>query len=89
VEDETEVVVTGKVAVVLFAATVTEAGTVTAALLLESETDTPPVGAAALNVMLPVVEVPPVTLAGLTASDESETVEPGLMLSAAVLLTLP
>ncbi len=43
-----------KVAVVLPAATMTEAGTVTAALLLKSEMDTPPVGAALLNVTVPV-----------------------------------
>lgn len=50
----TDNVVTGKVAVVLPAATVTEAGTVTEALLLVSETDRPPVGAALFNVTVPV-----------------------------------
>ena len=56
---------------VLPAATVTEAGTVAEALLLESETDTPPVGAAPLKVTVPVADVPPVTLAGLTETEET------------------
>src|SRR5690349_10292214 len=72
-EDVTEAVVTVKVSLLLPAATVTERGTVAAALLLESETDTPPVGAGPLKVMVPVAEAPPVTLAGETATDESET----------------
>jgi hypothetical protein len=50
----TDKVATVKVAVVLPAATVTEAGTVAAALLLESEIDTPPAGAALFNVTIPV-----------------------------------
>jgi hypothetical protein len=77
------------VAVVLPAATLTEAGTVAEALLLESETDTPPEGAAPLKVTVPVVDVPLATLEGLTATDESETVVvAGVTVSAAVLLTL-
>ena len=87
-EEVTEVVLTVKVAVVLPAATVTEAGTVAAALLLESETDTPPVGAAPLNVTVPVDEVPPVTLVGLSETDDRATlVVAGVTVSAAVLLT--
>ncbi len=71
------------------AATLTEAGTVAEALLLESETDTPPEGAAPLKVTVPVVDVPLATLEGLTATDESETVVvAGVTVSAAVLLTL-
>jgi hypothetical protein len=88
-EEVTEPVVTVKVALALPAATVTEAGTVAAALLLESETETPPVGAAPLSVTVPVVDVPLVTLVGLTASEDRETVAAGLMVSAAVLLELP
>jgi hypothetical protein len=76
------------VAVLLPAATVTEAGTVAEALLLERETDTPPVGAAAFKVTVPVDDVPAVTLAGLTETEESDTVAMGVMVSAAVLLTL-
>ena len=84
-DDVTAFVETPKVAVVLPAATVTEVGTVAAALLLESETETPPDGAAPLKVTVPVADVPLVTLEGLTATDESETA--GVTLSAAVLLT--
>jgi hypothetical protein len=72
-DDVTVLVETLNVAVVLPAATVTEAGTVADALLLESETETPPEGAAPLKVTVPVAAVPPVTLAGLTESEESAT----------------
>jgi hypothetical protein len=58
------VVVTVKVAVTLPAATVTEAGTTAAALLLDKATEMPPVGAAALSVIVPVEEVPRATLVG-------------------------
>jgi hypothetical protein len=88
-DDVTVLVETVKVAVVLPAATVTEAGVVAAALLLASETDTPPEGAAPLKVTVPVADVPLATLEGLTATDKSETVVvAGVTLSAAVLLTL-
>jgi mannose/fructose-specific phosphotransferase system component IIA len=86
-EDVTELVATVNVAVVLPAATVTVAGTVAEALLLASETKIPPVGAAAPTVTVPVTEVPPVTLVGLTLIEESATVAAGVMVSAAVLLT--
>jgi hypothetical protein len=88
-DDLTVLVVTLKVALVLPAATVTVAGTVAEALLLDSATDTPPVGAAPLKATVPVAEVPPVTLVGFTATDERETVAAaGVMVSAEVLLTL-
>jgi len=67
----TGVVVTVNVAVVAPDATVTLAGTVAAALLLDSDTVAPLVGAAPLNVTVPVDEVPPVTEVGLSATDES------------------
>jgi len=67
------------VAVLLPAATVMEAGTVADVLLLESETDTPPEGAAALKVTVPVTDVPPVTLEGATATEERETVTAGVI----------
>jgi len=67
----TGVVVTVKVAVVAPAATVTLAGTVAAALLLDKLTDRPPVGAALPKVTVPVEEVPPVTAVGFTATDET------------------
>jgi hypothetical protein len=62
----TDVVVTGNVALVAPAATLTLAGTVAAGLLLESSTDAPPVGAAAVRFTVPVAEAGPTTLAGLT-----------------------
>jgi len=68
----TALVATVNVLLVAPAATVTLAGTVAAAvLLLDSDTTRPPLGAAALNVAVPVDELPPATLAGLTARPES------------------
>jgi hypothetical protein len=76
VEADTALVVTEKEVVVAPAATVTLAGTWAAAVLpLDSVTVAPPVGAAPLKVMVPVAEPPPVTLAGLTVTDDKDTVE--------------
>jgi len=86
-EDVTDWVVTVKVAVVAPAATVTEAGTIAETLLLESDTLAPPEGAAPLRVTVPVADVPPVRLEGLTETDDRETVVEGVILSAADLLT--
>jgi hypothetical protein len=72
----TELVVTVKVAVLAPDETVTLEGTCAAeVLLLLSDTLAPPVGAAPLNVTVPVDEVPPVTLVGLTVTDDNETVD--------------
>jgi len=61
----TGVVVTANVTEVAPAATVTLAGTCAAAvLLLDSVTIAPPVGAAWVNVTVPVDEVPPTTEVG-------------------------
>ena len=69
---ETALVLTLKLALVAPAATVTLAGTVAAAvLLLESATTRPPEGAAADSVTVPVDDVPPVTLVGLSDNDDS------------------
>ena len=69
----TEDVCTVKVALVAPAVTVTLAGTVaTAVLLLESATTAPPEGAVALSVTVPCELLPPVTLAGPSASEETE-----------------
>jgi len=65
-------VLTVKVAVVPPPGTVTLAGTVAApVLLLDSDTTAPPLGAGPLSVTVPVDELPPVTLDGLTLSEES------------------
>jgi hypothetical protein len=71
-------VVIENVAVVAPAATVTLAGTWAAALLLESVTTAPPDGAAPLSVTVPVEPLPPITLAGLTDTEESITVGAGI-----------
>jgi len=78
---------TVKVAVVLPAAILTEPGTFADVLLLDSDTETPPEGAAPVKVTVPVADVPPVTVEGLTETDERETA--GATVSAAVLLTPP
>src|SRR5256886_3695036 len=73
VDAATALVLIVNVALVAPVATVTLEGTVTAAvLLLESATCGPPAGAAPLNVTVPVEDcVPPITLVGLSVSDES------------------
>ena len=58
------------VAEVFPAATATEAGTVAAALLLDSFTVIPPVGAAPFKVTAPVEVPPPATVEGLTEIDD-------------------
>ena len=73
VDTATALVLIVNVALVAPAATVTLEGTVAAAvLLLESATCAPPAGAAPLNVTVPVEDcVPPITLVGLSVSEES------------------
>src|SRR2546422_8606447 len=64
-------VVTVKVALVAPAGTVTLDGTVaTLVSLLERDTTASPLGAGTLSVTVPVEEFPPVTLDGLSVSDE-------------------
>ena len=65
-----DTVATVKLALVCPAATVTLAGTVAAALLLDNVTAMPPVGAAAVSVTVPVELAPPVTVLGFSVSDE-------------------
>ena len=72
-------VTTVNVAVVAPAATVTEAGTVAAlVLLLVNATTAPPAGAAALSVTVPVLFAPPVSVAGFSVIEASA----GLTISA-------
>lgn len=85
----TPVVFTAKVALVAPAATVTLAGTVVAAWLVDKATAAPPAAAAALSVTVPVDELPPTTLVGLSESAESVTGAAGVTVRAADLRTPP
>jgi hypothetical protein len=72
-ESFTAVVLTVKVPLVAPAGTVTLAGTLaTAGLLLDSDTTSPPEGAAAVNVTVPVTGLPPTTFVWLSVSDDTE-----------------
>jgi hypothetical protein len=73
----TALLFTVKVALVAPAGTVTLEGTLAAVLLLESMTCAPLAGAGPLKVTVPLDELPPVTLAGFTVSEERETVGRG------------
>ena len=86
----TDVVEIVKAALVAPAATVTLAGTVAAALLVESVTPNPPAGAAAVSVTVPCAETPPVTLVGLTDTAESDAAAGGgVTVSVAVFVAPP
>ena len=71
VDVATALVVTLKPALVPPGATVTLAGATAAGLLLESVTCAPPAGAGPFSVTVPAEGLPPVTLAGLSASEET------------------
>ena len=74
VEAATALVLTGKVALVAPAGTVTLPATVAAAeLLLDSVTGAPPPGAGPSSVTVPVELLPPATVVGLSASEERRT----------------
>ena len=69
-------VLTANVTLVAPAGIVTLDGTVASdVLLLESKTTTPPVGAGALSVTVPVEELPPLTLVGFRVSEANDTPE--------------
>lgn len=67
----TAVVVTVKAAVAIPAGTRTLPGTDANELLLDSATEMPPAGAAALSVTVPFDEAPAVTVAGLSDTEDS------------------
>src|SRR5918994_1402943 len=80
----TALVAIAKVALVAPCATDTLAGTVAAALPLDRETAKPPAGAADVSVTVPCDEAPPVTLAGFTATVESDAAADGVTVRSAV-----
>ena len=81
-------VVTGNVAVLLPAATVTLSGTNAIVPVVHSSTTMPPAGAAALRVTVPVADASETTLVGLTETDERLRLASGVTVRAAVLLAL-
>jgi hypothetical protein len=85
----TDVVAIVNVALVAPAGTVTLAGTVVALEFSDSVTATPPLGAAALKVTVPVDGLPPATLVGLSDTAESvvPVAPPGLIVSVALCVT--
>jgi hypothetical protein len=87
--EDTDLVVIVKVAVVLPDDTVTDAGTVALALLLESATVAPPKGAALLSLTVPVTDGPPVTLAAPRVRDDRVADVAALTARVAVLLAPP
>src|SRR5262249_4828636 len=74
VDVATELVVVAKLALVTPAATVTLGGTVATAFELERVTRSPPLGAAAVSVTVPVEPFPPTTLLGFTDTDDNDAV---------------
>src|SRR5437016_2232860 len=90
VDATTARVVAVKLALPAPAGTVTLAGTAaTPGLLLERETTAPPLGAGPLRVTVPVEDcVPPITLVGLSVSDERVT-PGGVTVNDAVVLAPP
>ena len=84
VDAVTALVAIAKVALVAPCATDTLAGGVAAALLLDRETAKPPAGAGDVSVTVPCDEAPPVTVAGFTATVESDAAAAGVTVRSAV-----
>src|SRR5690242_3648215 len=89
VDAVTTLVTIENAAVVAPCGTIAVAGTAAAAPLLDSATDTPPAGAAAVNVTVPCDDDPPVTLAGLTEIEDSVGAGGGGESGLAVSVTVP
>jgi hypothetical protein len=92
VDAVTDDVAIANAALVAPCGTDTLAGTVAAALLLDSVTVAPPAGAAALNVTVPCDADPPATLAGFTDTDATggdDDVVSGFTVSCADFVTPP
>jgi len=90
VDAVTALVLTVNVALLAPAATVTLAGTVAVDVpLLDRETATPLLGAGPLRVTVPVDGDPPVTLVGLSATEDSVAEPGGVTVSEAVLVPPP
>ena len=85
----TDVVVTVNEAVVAPAVTVTLPGTLAEELLLAKLTTVPPAGAALLKVTVPRDALPPRTLLGFNVSEETVTVDAGVMVMEAWAVLLP
>ena len=85
----TDVVVTVNEAVVAPAVTATLTGTLAEELLLAKLTTTPPDGAAPLKVTVPRDALPPRTLLGFNVSEETVTVDAGVMVMEAWAVLLP
>ena len=89
VDDDTELVFTVKVALVLPPETVTLNGTLaTFVSLLDRLTTAPPLGAGPLRVTVPVEEFPPGTVDGLRVSDVTVGRGGGVTLSVSVVVLL-
>lgn len=89
VELVTELVLIAKAAVVAPAATATLVGTLAAVELVESVTTIPPDGAAAVREIVPCADVPPVTVVGLTDTDDSVAAIGGVTVSVVLPLVPP
>ena len=88
VDAATALVLTVNVALVAPAETATLEGTLAAPLLLESATCAPPAGAGALSVTAPVEDcAPPITLVGLSVSEERVGSGGGVTVSKAARVT--